>query len=124
MPPVLNVSLQYWDSGRRSIREISVRPTTLLELYAGHCSAPPPKPGRALIQVDPASFRPTEVEALLGDPSKARAKLGWSPETSFDELVLEMFTNYINEAGRDSVCRRSGFPRQESYEAQMVGTKW
>jgi len=43
-----------------------------------------------LIEVDPRYFRPTEVDALLGDPSKARAKLGWRHKTSFDKLVAEM----------------------------------
>jgi GDPmannose 4,6-dehydratase len=46
--------------------------------------------GEVLIEVDPRYFRPTEVDALLGDPSKARAKLGWRHKTSFDKLVAEM----------------------------------
>ena len=46
--------------------------------------------GEALVEIDPRYFRPTEVDALLGDPSKARAKLGWRHRTSFDELVKEM----------------------------------
>lgn len=46
--------------------------------------------GKALVEVDPRYFRPTEVDALLGDASKARAKLGWRPKTSFDTLVAEM----------------------------------
>jgi GDPmannose 4,6-dehydratase len=45
---------------------------------------------RVLVEVDPSYFRPTEVDALLGDPSKARAKLGWKHKTSFDALVKEM----------------------------------
>ena len=43
--------------------------------------------GRVIVKVDPRYFRPTEVETLLGDPSKARAKLGWKPERTFNELV-------------------------------------
>ncbi len=46
--------------------------------------------GRALVEVDPRYFRPTEVDLLLGDPSKARQKLGWKHRTSFDDLVKEM----------------------------------
>ena len=48
------------------------------------------KSGRVVVEVDPEFYRPAEVETLLGDPSKAREKLNWSPETSFDELVEEM----------------------------------
>ena len=46
--------------------------------------------GKAIVHVDPNYFRPTEVEMLLGDPSKAKAKLGWEAKTTFDELVIEM----------------------------------
>src|SRR5438046_9732899 len=46
--------------------------------------------GRVIVAVDPRYFRPSEVETLLGDPSKAKAKLGWKPKTSFAELVSEM----------------------------------
>ena len=45
---------------------------------------------RMLVQIDPQYFRPTEVEQLLGDPTKAKEKLGWTPITLFDELVKEM----------------------------------
>ncbi|MES1155188.1 MAG: GDP-mannose 4,6-dehydratase, partial [Pseudorhodoplanes sp.] len=48
------------------------------------------KNGRTLIEVDARYFRPTEVNHLVGDPSKARAKLGWQPRVGFDELVREM----------------------------------
>ena len=46
-----------------------------------------PQPGKVIIHIDPAYFRPTEVETLLGDPRKAREKLGWQPEITFNELV-------------------------------------
>ena len=48
------------------------------------------KAGDVVVRVDPRYFRPTEVETLLGDPTKAREKLGWVPKTSFQELVSEM----------------------------------
>jgi len=48
------------------------------------------KTGRELISIDPAYFRPTEVDLLLGDPTKAREKLGWSHTTGFKDLVREM----------------------------------
>ena len=48
------------------------------------------KTGRELVKIDPKYFRPTEVETLLGDPSKAKERLGWNPQHSFDKLVKEM----------------------------------
>jgi len=52
--------------------------------------------GDVLIEIDPRYFRPTEVEELLGDPSKAREKLGWEHKTSFEQLVKEMLDNDMN----------------------------
>ena len=54
--------------------------------------------GRTIVHVDPRYFRPTEVETLLGDPSKAREKLGWTAEVGFDELVSEMVESDLEEA--------------------------
>jgi len=68
------------------------------------------KTGNVLIKIDPRYFRPTEVEFLLGDPSKAKAKLGWQPKTSFDELVKMMVQEDVKEAERDQFCKREGFP--------------
>ena len=65
--------------------------------------------GRCIVAVDPAYFRPTEVETLLGDASKAKARLGWRPRVSFGELVSEMVREDMRDAQRDSVCRREGF---------------
>ncbi|MBL8659141.1 MAG: GDP-mannose 4,6-dehydratase [Rhodospirillales bacterium] len=65
--------------------------------------------GKCIVAVDPRYFRPTEVETLLGDPSKARNKLGWVPEISFAELVGEMMRGDLKEAKRDEMCRREGF---------------
>jgi GDPmannose 4,6-dehydratase len=59
-----------------------------------------PRDGRALVSVDPRYFRPTEVDALLGDPSKARAKLGWHHKVSFEELVSEMVEADLGEMRR------------------------
>jgi GDPmannose 4,6-dehydratase len=66
-------------------------------------------PGQTIVQVDPRYFRPTEVESLLGDPSKAREKLGWVPRTSFKALVAEMVQEDFREAERDALCQREGF---------------
>jgi GDPmannose 4,6-dehydratase len=67
------------------------------------------KVGEVVVRVDPRYFRPTEVETLLGDPSKARAKLGWTPGTSFAELVKEMVEADYTAARRDSLVKLAGF---------------
>lgn len=66
-------------------------------------------PGTTIVRVDPRYFRPTEVETLLGDPSKAREKLGWTATTSLQELVSEMVRSDLEDAQRDELCRREGF---------------
>ena len=65
--------------------------------------------GAVVVEVDPRYFRPAEVETLLGDPSKARARLGWAPELSFDALVKEMVSGDLEIARRDAIIAREGF---------------
>jgi GDPmannose 4,6-dehydratase len=65
--------------------------------------------GRCIVEVDPRYFRPTEVETLLGDPSKAYQKLGWSPSISFVELVTEMIEEDLKAAQRDELVKQHGF---------------
>jgi GDPmannose 4,6-dehydratase len=65
--------------------------------------------GKTIVAVDPGYFRPTEVDTLLGDPSKAKAKLGWEAEISFGELVSEMTKADLEEAKKDELCQRAGF---------------
>jgi len=65
--------------------------------------------GRVRVLIDPRYFRPTEVDLLLGDPSKAREKLGWQPETKFAEMVRAMVAEDLTEAEKDNFCRRQGF---------------
>lgn len=67
------------------------------------------KPGDVIVRVDPRYFRPTEVETLLGDPTKAKVKLGWQPRTTFQELVREMVCSDLEEAQRDALCKTKGF---------------
>ena len=67
------------------------------------------KEGQVIVKVDPRYFRPTEVETLLGDPSKAKEKLGWVPKTTFQELVAEMVHSDLEEARRDELCKHHGF---------------
>ncbi len=71
--------------------------------------APALKPGDIIVQVDPRYFRPTEVETLLGDPSKAKEKLGWQPTTTVAEMVAEMVQNDLDQAKRHSLLKQSGF---------------
>ena len=65
--------------------------------------------GRSLVRIDPRYFRPTEVDTLLGDASKARARLGWEPQISFDSLVKEMIEADLQTARRDAALAREGF---------------
>jgi GDPmannose 4,6-dehydratase len=74
------------------------------------------KVGQALVRIDPRYFRPTEVETLLGDASKARAKLGWSPEISFEKLVAEMMAADLRWAERDDLARRHGHKAFQYHE--------
>jgi GDPmannose 4,6-dehydratase len=72
--------------------------------------------GKTIVRVDPRYFRPTEVETLLGDPSKAKAKLGWEPRTSFDELVAEMVREDLKSAERDELIKRHGYKPMDYHE--------
>ena len=65
--------------------------------------------GNLIVAVDPRYFRPTEVETLLGDPTKAKEKLGWEPKITFEEMVHEMMESDINIAKRDALVREHGF---------------
>ena len=65
--------------------------------------------GKLLVAVDPRYFRPTEVETLLGDPTKAHRELGWKPRTSFEELVDEMVSADLKSAQRDALVQEHGF---------------
>ncbi|KOR29275.1 GDP-mannose 4,6-dehydratase [Achromatium sp. WMS2] len=72
--------------------------------------------GKCIVQVDPRYFRPTEVSTLLGDPSKAHSKLGWTPKISFDALVTEMVTEDFKIAQRDELIKTHGFTVYEQHE--------
>ena len=65
--------------------------------------------GSTIVRVDPRYFRPTEVETLLGDGSKAKVKLGWSPKTTVEELAREMVEHDFNAAKRDALVRHHGY---------------
>jgi GDPmannose 4,6-dehydratase len=65
--------------------------------------------GALVVRIDPRYFRPAEVETLLGDPSKAKDKLGWTPTTTLEELVAEMVATDKEEAAKEALLRRKGF---------------
>ncbi|MFN7104676.1 MAG: GDP-mannose 4,6-dehydratase, partial [Pseudorhizobium sp.] len=72
--------------------------------------------GRCIVSVDPRYFRPAEVETLLGDASKAREKLGWTPKITFHELVSEMMREDLKSAQRDELVKRHGFSAYDHHE--------
>jgi GDPmannose 4,6-dehydratase len=72
--------------------------------------------GRCIVAVDPRYFRPTEVESLLGDATKAREKLGWTPKITFAELVSEMVREDLNSAERDELITKHGYKSMDHHE--------
>ena len=72
--------------------------------------------GHFIVAVNARYFRPTEVETLLGDLSKAKQKLGWTPKTSFAELVAEMMREDLKAAERDELIKKSGFKAVDHHE--------
>jgi len=71
--------------------------------------APGMRVGDVVVRIDPRYFRPTEVETLLGDPSKAKQKLGWVPEISVQEMCAEMVASDLDEAKRHALLQSHGF---------------
>ena len=71
---------------------------------------------RCIVAVDPRYFRPTEVETLLGDASKAKDKLGWTPKISFEELVAEMVREDLKSSERDELVKKHGYEAYDYHE--------
>ena len=71
---------------------------------------------KLIVSVDPRYFRPTEVETLLGDPTKAKEQLGWEPKTTFEELVSEMVREDLKTAQRDELIKEHGFAAMDYHE--------
>jgi GDPmannose 4,6-dehydratase len=71
---------------------------------------------RCIIKIDPRYFRPTEVETLLGDPTKAKEKLGWVPEITLDEMVIEMVVHDLADAKKNALIKRHGYTVNVSVE--------
>ena len=78
--------------------------------------APALKPGRVIMRIDPRYFRPTEVETLLGDPSKAKENLGWVPEITAQEMCAEMVTEDLKTARRHALLKKHGMEMPVSIE--------
>lgn len=74
-----------------------------------HDKAPSVNVGDVIVRVSPKFFRPAEVETLLGDPSKAKQKLGWTPEITVEEMCAEMVANDINKAKQHALLKANGF---------------
>ena len=106
----LGVTVAFEGEGEREIGVVAGVAKTGGELRA-KC-----KPGDVIVRVDPRYFRPTEVETLLGDPRKAKDKLGWVPTTSFEALVQEMVESDYTSAKRDSLVKLAGFQAYDHHE--------
>ena len=76
----------------------------------------PSQQSQVIVRVDPRHFRPTEVETLLGDATKAREKLGWTPKITFHELVTEMVREDLKSAERDELIKKHGFSTYDRHE--------
>lgn len=72
-------------------------------------NAPALKVGDVIVQIDPRYYRPSEVETLLGDPTRAKTKLGWIPEISLDQMIFEMVANDLDQAKQRSLLSKHGF---------------
>ncbi|MCD6061488.1 MAG: gmd, partial [Moraxellaceae bacterium] len=79
--------------------------------------APALKKGDVVVAVDPRYFRPAEVETLLGDPAKAKEKLGWVPEITLDEMVKEMVAHDLEQAQRHALLKTHGYDIAVSRES-------
>jgi GDPmannose 4,6-dehydratase len=90
---VLGIRMRWEGEG---VDEVGIVDAITTEQAARRC--PALKPGMTILRIDPRYFRPTEVETLLGDPTKAREKLGWSPEITLDQMIVEMVESDLQAA--------------------------
>jgi GDPmannose 4,6-dehydratase len=96
----LGITLKFEGEGVSEIARIN-------QIYGNE--SPGVKVGDVIVRIDPRYFRPTEVETLLGDPSKAKEKLGWVPEITLDEMVQEMVTYDLGQAKQHALLKKHGF---------------
>lgn len=90
--------------------------TAIVDSVEGN-NAPSLKVGDVIVRIDPGYFRPTEVEALLGDPTKAKQKLGWVPEITAQEMCAEMVASDLDEAKRHALLQKHGYSVNVSVES-------
>ncbi len=108
----LGITLTWKGTGANEYGMIDSLDTSRLTAHASRS----PAVGDTIVRVDPRYFRPTEVESLLGDASKARKKLGWSPKITFRELVAEMAREDLKSAERDALVRHHGYSTYDYHE--------
>ena len=107
---------------QHSVREFAERAAAALDMRlewqgkGGEERGIDTRSGRVVIRIDPRYFRPTEVESLLGDPTKARERLGWVPEIDFQTLINEMVAEDLDLARRDALMAREGFKVHQARE--------
>ncbi|RZL02120.1 MAG: GDP-mannose 4,6-dehydratase, partial [Rubrivivax sp.] len=106
----LGITLVFEGQGEREIGMVAAIQAVDGQVLA-HC-----KLGDVVVRVDPRYYRPAEVETLLGDPSKAKEKLGWSPTTTLRQLVGEMVRHDHASAQRDSLIKSAGFQTYDYHE--------
>ncbi|MEN7528800.1 MULTISPECIES: GDP-mannose 4,6-dehydratase [unclassified Cupriavidus] len=106
----LGITVEFRGSGEEETGVVTAIDT-------GHgASRPACKVGDVIVRVDPRYFRPTEVETLLGDATRAREKLGWTPRIGFDTLVQEMIESDYAAARRDALVRMAGFRAYDHHD--------
>ncbi|RZW25021.1 MAG: GDP-mannose 4,6-dehydratase [Desulfobulbaceae bacterium] len=105
---VVGITLSWEGSG--------VEETGVVEKINGDTYDLKVNPGQTIVRVDPRYFRPTEVETLLGDPAKAKQQLGWTPSSTFADLVTEMVEADLVEAKKDALCLNEGYNTYNYHE--------
>lgn len=117
---VVGIQIQ-WEGEGISEKGIihEIKPSALLKRYDRRDQLRDLSQGKIVVAIDPRYFRPTEVDTLLGDPSKARNKLGWKQEISFDQMVQEMIEHDLQEGMREAIWKQKGFSVPDSFEANM-----
>lgn len=103
----LGISLAWEGGGKHEVGRVATMATTNWKSI---------KVGQTIVRIDPAYFRPTEVETLLGDATKAKTKLGWEPTIGFEELVEEMVREDLDSATRDELVRAHGHRTYNQHE--------
>ncbi|MGH6649307.1 GDP-mannose 4,6-dehydratase, partial [Aquabacterium sp.] len=106
----LGITLAFEGQGEREVGVV-VKVEPVQGQWLASC-----KPGDVVVRVDPRYYRPTEVETLLGDPTKAKTQLGWTPQTTLAEMVGEMVRCDYASAKRDSLVKSAGFQTYDYHE--------